>query len=83
MIVQVRACVQSVHHQHTHMISHMISDGHASIDDVPVRVKTSLHKVQTDQISTAVSVLKLRQMSFSARFRFTANQASAKLRLRL
>jgi len=34
MNIQVRACVQSVHHQH----AHMISDGHASIDDVPVKV---------------------------------------------
>ena len=40
MNIHVRACVQSVHHQHTHMIS----DGHASIDDVPVKVKTSLHQ---------------------------------------
>ena len=34
MNIQVRACVQSVHHQH----ARMISDGHASIDDVPVKV---------------------------------------------
>jgi len=40
MNIQVRLCVQSVHHQH----AHMISDGHASIDDVPVKVKTSLHQ---------------------------------------
>jgi len=40
MNIQVRACIQSVHHQH----AHMISDGHASIDDVSVRVKTSLHQ---------------------------------------
>jgi len=33
-------CVQSVHHQH----AHMISDGHTSIDDFPVKVKTSLHQ---------------------------------------
>jgi len=39
MNIQVTAaCVQSVHHQH----AHMISDGHASIDDVPVKVKASL-----------------------------------------
>jgi len=40
MNVHVRACVQSVHHQH----AYMISDGHASMDDVPVKVKTSLHQ---------------------------------------
>jgi len=33
-------CVRSAHHQH----ARMISDGHASIDDVPVKVKTSLHQ---------------------------------------
>jgi len=32
MNIRVTACVQSVQHQH----AHMISDGHASIDDVPV-----------------------------------------------
>ena len=32
MNIHARACVQSVHHQH----AHMISDGHASIDDVAV-----------------------------------------------
>jgi len=40
MNIQARACVQSVHHQH----AHMISDGHPSIEDVPVKVKTSLHQ---------------------------------------
>ena len=40
MNVHVRACVQNVHHQH----ANMISDGHASIDDVPVKVKTSSHQ---------------------------------------
>jgi len=35
MNIQVRACVQGVNHQH----AHMISDGHTSIDDVPVKVK--------------------------------------------
>jgi len=40
MNIHVTACVQSVHHQHTHVIS----DGHASIDDVPVKVKTSLYR---------------------------------------
>jgi len=34
------AFVQSVHQQH----AHMISDGHASIDDIPVKVKTSLQQ---------------------------------------
>jgi len=38
MNIQVRSCIQSVHHQH----AYMISDGHASIGDVPVKVKTSL-----------------------------------------
>ena len=36
MNIYVRAYVQSVHHQH----AHMISDGHASINNV----KTSLHQ---------------------------------------
>jgi len=40
MNTHVTACVQSVHHQH----AHMMSDGHASIDDVPIKVKTSLHE---------------------------------------
>jgi len=40
MNIHVTACVQSVHHQH----AHMISDGHASIDDVLVKVKQSLHQ---------------------------------------
>jgi len=37
---QIRACVQSVLHQH----AHMISDGHASSDGVLVKVKTSLYQ---------------------------------------
>jgi len=41
MNIHVTACVQSVHHQHAHMISY----GPASIDDVLVKVKTSLHQV--------------------------------------
>jgi len=41
MNIHVRACVHSVNHQH----AHMISDGPASIDDVLVKVKTSLHQV--------------------------------------
>jgi len=40
MNIHVSACVQSVHHKH----AHMISDGHASIDDVQVKVKTSFHQ---------------------------------------
>jgi len=40
MNIHVSACDQSVHHQH----AHMISDGHTSIDDVLVKVKTSLHQ---------------------------------------
>jgi len=40
MNVHVTACAQSVHDQHIIMIS----DGHASIDDVLVKVKTSLHQ---------------------------------------
>ena len=40
MNIHVRACVQSVHHQN----ARMILDGHASIDDVPVKVKTSFHQ---------------------------------------
>jgi len=51
MNIQVRACVQSVHHQH----AHMISDGHASMDDVPVKVKTSLHQA----FSQVVDVMNL------------------------
>jgi len=51
MNIQVRACVQSVLHQH----AHMISDGHDSIDDVPVKVKTSLHQA----FSKVVDVINL------------------------
>ena len=51
MNIQVRTCVQSVHHQH----ARMISDGHASIDDVPVKVKTSLHQA----FSQVVDVMNL------------------------
>jgi len=40
MNIHVRACVQSVHHQHEHMISH----GHASISGVGAKVKISLHQ---------------------------------------
>jgi len=40
MNIHVRACVQSVHHQH----AHMISDGSAGIDYVPFKVKTNLHQ---------------------------------------
>ena len=40
MNMHVRACVQSVHHQH----AHMISNGHVSTDDAPVKPKTSLHR---------------------------------------
>jgi len=40
MNIHVTACVHSVHHQH----AHVISDGHASIDDIPVNVKPSLHQ---------------------------------------
>jgi len=35
--------------------THMISDGHASIDDVPVKVKRSLHQV----FSQVVDVMNL------------------------
>jgi len=51
MNIQVTACVQSVHHQH----AHMISDGHASTDDVPVKVKTSLHQA----FSQVIDVMNL------------------------
>jgi len=51
MNIHVRACVQSAHHQHTHMIS----DGHVSVDDVPVKVKISLHQV----FSKVVDVMNL------------------------
>jgi len=51
MNIHVRACVQSVHHQH----AHMISDGHASTDDVAVKVKTSLHQA----FSRVVDVVNL------------------------
>jgi len=50
MNIHVRACVQSVHHQNAHMIS-----DHASIDDVPVKVKTSLHQA----FSQVVHVMNL------------------------
>jgi len=51
MNIHVRARVQSVHHQH----AHMISDGHANIDDVLVKVKTSLHQA----FSQVVDVMSL------------------------
>ena len=51
MNIQVRACVQSVHPLH----AHMVSDGHASIDDVLVKVETSLHQV----FSQVVDVVNL------------------------
>jgi len=51
MNIQVRACVQSVYHQH----AHIISDGHDSIDDVPVKVKTSLRQA----FSQVVDVMNL------------------------
>jgi len=51
MYIHVRACVQSVHHQY----AHMISDGHTSIDDVLVKVKTSLRQV----FSQVVDVMNL------------------------
>jgi len=47
----VRACVQSVHHQR----AHMISAGHASIDDVLIKVKTNLHQA----FSQVVNVMNL------------------------
>jgi len=51
MNIHVRGCAQSVHHQH----AHVISDGHASIDDVPVKVKTSLHQA----FSRVIDVMNL------------------------
>jgi len=51
MNIHVRACIQSVHHQH----AHMISDGPASIDDVLVKVKTDLHQA----FSQVVDVMNL------------------------
>ena len=51
MNIQVRACVQSVHHQH----AHMISDGHASMDDLTVKVKTNSHEA----FSQVVDVMNL------------------------
>jgi len=51
MNIQVTACVQNVHHQH----AHMISDGQYSIDDVPVKFKTSLDQA----FSQVVDVMNL------------------------
>jgi len=51
MNIQAGACVQSVHHQH----AHMISDSHTSIDEVPVKVRTSLHQA----FSQVVDVINL------------------------
>jgi len=50
-------CVRSTHHQH----GHMISDGHASIDDVPIKVKTSLHQA-------LLQVVDVMNLLFHARF---------------
>jgi len=51
MNIHVTAYGQGVHHHH----AHMISDGHASIDDVPVKIKTSLHQA----FSQVVDVMNL------------------------
>jgi len=52
MNIQVKARVQSVHHQH----ARMISDGHPSTDHHhPVKVKTSLHQA----FSQVVNVMNL------------------------
>jgi len=51
MNIQAIACIQDVHNQH----AHMISDGHACIDVVPVQVKTSLHQA----FSQVVDVINL------------------------
>jgi len=51
MNIHATACIQGVHHQH----AHMISDGHASIDDVLVKLKTSLHQA----FSQVVNVMNL------------------------
>jgi len=51
MNIHITAYVQSVHHQH----AHMISDGHASMDDVLVKVKTSLHQA----FSQVINVMNL------------------------
>jgi len=45
--------VQSVHHQH----AHMISDGHASIDDVSVKVKTCLHQAFSQVVDVMIESL--------------------------
>ena len=52
MNIHVTACVQSVHHQH----AHMISDGHDSIDDVPVKVKTSLRQALSQVVDVITFV---------------------------
>ena len=51
MNTHVIACVQSVRHQH----AHLISDGHASIDNALVKVKPSLHQA----FSQVVDVINL------------------------
>jgi len=51
MNIHVTACVRSVHHQH----ALMTSDDHASMDDVPVKVKQSLDQL----FSQVVDVMNL------------------------
>jgi len=40
MHIHIRTCVQSLRHQH----AHMISDGHVAVLTVLVKVKPSLHE---------------------------------------
>ena len=47
MNIHIRTCVQSLRYQH----AHVISDGHASMADVLVKVKTSLHQAFSQVIS--------------------------------
>jgi len=55
MNINVTACVQTVHHQHAHMISYR-NIINAGTDDVPVKVKISLHQA----FSQVVDVMNLR-----------------------
>ena len=65
MNIHVRACVQSVHHQH----AHMITDGNVvnlSIDNVLVKVKPSLHQALS-QVVDAVNLCFIHALPYNTK----------------
>jgi len=61
----VTACAQSVHHQH----AHMISDGRASIDDVLVKVKTSLHHQTFSQVVDVMNLCFIHALLYNTPYK--------------